>query len=54
MFERYIAPGIMFSMKYFFDIEKEISQQLLSDVTMKLNGVKETVAHWSHVRIFHK
>lgn len=53
MFERYIAPGIMFSMKYFFDIEKEISQQLLNNVTVKLNGVKESVVQWSNL-IIHK
>lgn len=32
-------------MKYFFDIEKEITQQLMTNMAMRMEGCKELLQH---------
>lgn len=41
MKEQYLIPALVFMLKYFFDIEKEITHQLLFNVHMQLTGYKK-------------
>ena len=54
MERRFITPTLIFMMKYFFDIEKEITQQLLFSLQTRLLDCKEIAAHLYQVAISHR
>lgn len=43
MYSRFLIPSMIFMMKYFFDIEKEITQQLLLSLHLRFHEVKELI-----------
>ncbi len=45
---RFLLPVLMFTMKYFFDVEKEITQQLLMTAHIRLNDCKELFTNLFH------
>ena len=53
MKREYITGAAFFFMKYFFDIEKEIIQQMWTSVSVKVNGYKENITHM-HLLPIHK
>ena len=50
----FFTPALIFMMKYFFDVEKEITQQLLLTCQLHLNNCKEVVANLFEVAAEHK
>jgi len=44
-----ITPALIFMMKYFFDIEKEITQQLLLTAHLRLIDCKDALLHIGHL-----
>ncbi len=53
MKREYITGVAFFIMKYFFDIEKEIIQQMWTSVSVKVNGYRENIMHM-HLLPIHK
>lgn len=49
MLVKYLAPCVLFMLKYFFDIEKEITLQVWSNFHAKLYYLKELAMHYSHL-----
>jgi hypothetical protein len=45
MTQKFWTPALVFMMKYFFDVEKEITQQVLLTAQLRLNDCKEVVNH---------
>ena len=43
MTQKFLTPAVIFMMKYFFDVEKEITQQVLFTAKLRLNDCKEAV-----------
>jgi hypothetical protein len=43
MTQKFFTTAVIFMMKYFFDVEKEITQQLLFTAHMRLNDCKDVV-----------
>jgi hypothetical protein len=43
MTQKFLTPAVIFMMKYFFDVEKEITQQVLFSAKLRLNDCKEAV-----------
>ena len=41
----YITPALIFMMKYFFDIEKEITQTLLTSAQLRLWDCRDVVTN---------
>ena len=41
----YITPALIFMMKYFFDIEKEITQTLLTSAQLRLMDCRDVIAN---------
>ena len=55
MSEKFLIPALLFSMKYFFDIEREITQQILTSVNLKLHDCRELVSGFiQHVNLLNK
>jgi len=44
MMNKYLLPFVMFSMKYFFDVEREVTQQLVQSTEAKLHIYKELIS----------
>lgn len=51
MTARFIIPALLFTMKYFFDIEKEITQSLIVSGQLRLMECKSAIAHVYQVLI---
>jgi hypothetical protein len=49
-----ITPALVFMMKYFFDVEKEITQQLLLTCQLHLNNCKDAVTSLCQVAVEQK
>lgn len=45
MTTKYLIPCLMFMMKYFFDIEKEITQQMITTVSLRIHDCKELITN---------
>jgi len=45
---RFFTPALVFMMKYFFDVEKEITQQLLFTAHIRLAECKDVM-----LQVFH-
>jgi hypothetical protein len=45
MTTKYLMPCLMFMLKYFFDIEKEITQQMVATVTLRIHDCKELISN---------
>jgi len=45
---RFITPALVFMMKYFFDMEKEITQQLLLTAQLRLLECKDIMTQTLH------
>jgi hypothetical protein len=54
MESRIFVPALVFTMKYFFDIEKEITQQLLFTCHLRLIDCKEVVVSVMQVLTAHR
>ena len=54
MATRLFIPALIFSMKYFFDIEKEITQQLLLTAHLRLIECKDVLTHLTQVVATHR
>ena len=50
----FIVGFLMFVMKYFFDMEKEITQQLLWTVDLRINDCKEFMSNVYHLVLMDK
>lgn len=46
---KYLAPCVLFMLKYFFDIEKEITMQMWTNVHVKFHYVKEFITYYTHL-----
>ena len=44
MTNKYLLPFVTFTMKYFFDVERETTQQVITSTSAKLHLYKELVA----------
>jgi hypothetical protein len=49
MYTKYLIPCVLFMLKYFFDIEKEITLQMLTNVNLKFHYLRELVMNYSHL-----
>jgi hypothetical protein len=49
MTQKFLTPAVIFMMKYFFDVEKEITQQLLLTAHLRLNDCKEAMQHLGNI-----
>ena len=45
MTTNYLIPFLLFMMKYFFDIEKEITQTLLTSAQLRLMDCRDVIAN---------
>jgi hypothetical protein len=45
MCSKYLVPCLMFLLKYFFDIEREITQQMITTLTLRIHDCKEVVGN---------
>lgn len=54
MDHKYLVPVLGFMLKYFFDIEKEITQQLLVTVHLRLIDCKELISGLGHLALTQK
>jgi len=44
MWDKYLIPALLFMMKYFFDVEREITQQIVATVNLRWQDLRETVS----------
>lgn len=54
MSSKFFVPFLMFVMKYFFDVEKEITQQLLTTLYVRAHDCKELVSGLHQVISLHR
>ena len=48
------TPVVGYLMKYFFNVEREITQQLLDTLQIKLIDLKDIAIHYSQIITIHK
>ena len=46
-----VVPAVVFMMKYFFDVEKEITQQILLTFQVRIMDCKEILHHIQHILV---
>ena len=54
MSSKYLVSCLMFLLKYFFDIEREITQQMITTMNLRFNDCKEIVHNLYQVAIHTK
>lgn len=54
MKRQYIAGVVFFMMKYFFDIEREIIQQLVTSAQVRILDVKTLLSGLHQLIVLHK
>jgi hypothetical protein len=54
MNSKIFVPCVSFLMKYFFDIEREITQQCLNTIQLKLFDLKEIAIHYTQILAMHR
>ena len=45
MTSKYLIPFLMFVLKYFFDIEREITYHMITTATVRIHDCKEVISN---------
>lgn len=54
MYDKYLIPFLIFIMKYFFDVQREITLQLLNTAEVRFHDCKELLSQLNHLTILNK